>query len=193
MSIYTKLLEIQKKHLAFEKDAKNPFFKSNYVSLDSIVEKLTPLLDEQKILCIHYTENKEVVTKIIDTEAKNDEVNIEVYHNDSIYSRFPLIESNDPQKLWSCITYAKRYNLAQIFNIITDRDDDWNEASWNDEKKEVKKEEIKRYNDVDKNIDKWEELIFEWKLTPQEIIDNIWIKWYKLNKDNREKILNLNK
>jgi hypothetical protein len=40
-----------------------------------------------------------------------------------------MIESNDPQKLGSCISYAKRYNLAQIFNIITDRDDDANAAS----------------------------------------------------------------
>lgn len=128
MSIYTKLLEIQKLHLSFEKDAKNPFFKSNYVSLDSIVEKLTPYLDKHNLLITHFTHNSEIVTKVIDTDEEWE-----------VESRFPLIDSNDPQKLWSCITYAKRYNLWQIFNIITDRDDDWNDAS-EVEKKEVKKE-----------------------------------------------------
>lgn len=156
MSIYTKLLEIQKKHLEFEKDTQNPFFKSKYVSLDSIVSKLTPILDEKKLLVIHYTENKEIVTKVINTEEEDIEIE----------SRFPLIESNDPQKLWSCITYAKRYNLGQIFNIITDRDDDWNEAS----------EVVKK---IEKTENKWAELhicrncweenmakVFEWKYWP---------------------------
>lgn len=120
MSLYTKLLEIQKLHLALSKDAKNPFFKSKYISLDYIVSTFTPLLDERNLLIVHYTENKEVVTELIDTEATGS----------NIKSRFPLIDSNDPQKLGSCITYAKRYNLSQIFNIITDRDDDGNWASW---------------------------------------------------------------
>ena len=128
MSIFKKLLEIQKLHLSFEKDAKNPFFKSNYVSLDSIVEKLTPYLDKHNLLITHFTHNSEIVTKVIDTDEEWE-----------VESRFPLIDSNDPQKLGSCITYAKRYNLGQIFNIITDRDDDGNEAS-EVEKKEIKKE-----------------------------------------------------
>ena len=135
MSIYTKLLEIQKLHLEFEKDAKNPFFKSNYVSLDSIVSKLTPHLDKQWLLVTHYTTNGNIVTKVVDVAMDKWEFCIE--------SSFPLIQSTDPQKLWSCITYAKRYNLWQLFNIVTDRDDDGNEASeveTKETKKEVKKD-----------------------------------------------------
>lgn len=133
MSIYTKLLEIQAMHLAFEKDASNPFFKAKYVSLDSIVEKLTPILDSKKLLVFHYTDNKEIVTTLLDTESTD-----ETQETRCIDSKFPLIDSNDPQKLGSCITYAKRYNLGQIFNIITDRDDDGNEASGKVEKPKTK-------------------------------------------------------
>jgi hypothetical protein len=43
-------------------------------------------------------------------------------------SEFPVIAS-DPQKIWGAITYGKRYNLWQLFNISTDEDDDWNNAS----------------------------------------------------------------
>ena len=41
-------------------------------------------------------------------------------------SCFPRIESQDPQKLGSAITYGKRYNLGQLLNIVTDEDDDGN-------------------------------------------------------------------
>lgn len=151
MTIYTKLLEVQKQHLAFEKDAKNPFFKSNYVSLDSIVEKLTPILDSQKVLVTHFTESKEIVTQAIDTEDSS-----------MVTSRFPLIESNDPQKLGSCITYAKRYNLGQIFNIITDRDDDGNEASG----KEVKVKEVAPTCDKCGTEKLWSENKSKWYCKP---------------------------
>lgn len=119
MNIYEKMLSIQKLRLSFDKDANNPFFKSKYISLDNIVDKLTPVCDNVWLLISHRTENKEVITSVIDVET-------DIYR---IESRFPLIESQDPQKLGSCITYAKRYNLGQIFNIVTDRDDDWNAAS----------------------------------------------------------------
>lgn len=166
MSIYTKLLEIQKKHLAFEKDTSNPFFKSKYVSLDSIVEKLTPILDEFGLVVIHYTENNEVVTMVTDTDIREDE---DLRFIDSIKSRFPLIDSNDPQKLWSCISYAKRYNLSQIFNIITDRDDDWNEAS--DKVVEHKQKSNKTSSALEKHDcracgEEVEVSIFEWQYWP---------------------------
>ena len=153
MSLYTKLLEIQKLHLEFEKDTTNPFFKSKYVSLDSIVSKLTPHLDKLWILVLHRTENNEVITEIIDTE----EISF------PIISRFPLVQSPDPQKLWSCITYAKRYNLWQLFNIVTDRDDDGNEAS--EVVKKVQKTENK-WSELHICRNCWEEnmaKVFEWK------------------------------
>lgn len=166
MSIYTKLLEIQKLHLSFEKDAKNPFFKSNYVSLDSIVEKLTPHLDKQWLLVYHFTESKQIVTEVVDTEDDS-----------AVQSSFPLIDSNDPQKLWSCITYAKRYNLGQLFNIVTDRDDDGNEAS-EIEKKEIKKEYVKKQDEDWLTLDDYIDSIKMEK--DWEHVKTLYFKWLKL-------------
>lgn len=129
MSIFKKLFEIQ--GIAVKKDASNPFFKSKYMSLDNIVEVLKPILDGHKLLVYHFTENKEMVTSVHDIES-----------NEYVMSKFPLIESNDPQKYGSCITYAKRYNLGEIFNIITDEDDDGNKAS----------EKVINYQEVDKAL-----------------------------------------
>jgi hypothetical protein len=118
--IFKKIMEIQKLNLAVTKDSKNPFFKSSYVSLDNLVSTITPHLNNNGLLVYHFSENKNINTVVADIES-----------GETVTSSFPMVESNDPQKLGSCISYAKRYNLAQIFNIITDRDDDGNSASAN--------------------------------------------------------------
>jgi len=117
-NVLSKLMEIQKLNLAVKKDEKNPFFKSSYISLDNLVSTLTPHLNAKGLLVYHYTDNKSIVTVVADVDTA-----------EIVTSSFPMIESNDPQKLGSCISYAKRYNLGQLFNIITDRDDDGNTAS----------------------------------------------------------------
>lgn len=128
-NILWKLMEIQKLNLSVKKDEKNPFFKSSYISLDNLVSTLAPYLNERGLLIYHYTDNWMVVTSVTDIDS-----------TESVISSFPMIDSNDPQKLWSCISYAKRYNLGQLFNIITDRDDDANIAS--DKKEEIKLEKV---------------------------------------------------
>ena len=46
-------------------------------------------------------------------------------------SRTPVIsrDANDPQKMGSAITYAKRYGLQAMFGIPADEDDDGNKAN----------------------------------------------------------------
>lgn len=155
MKLYKKLFEIQKKHLAVSKDAKNPFFKSQYVTLDNLVSTLTPYLDEQKLLVFHKTEDWFVKTIIADVEWW-----------ETIESCFPLIDLKDPQKLWSVISYAKRYNLWQLFNIITDRDDDWEEA-----RVEVAKPKLKTM--TKENYAKFQEWLNAWKFDWKNIEDVI--------------------
>lgn len=114
-NLYKKLFDIQHSSLSFKKTAENPFFKSKYLPLEELVETLTPELKKEKLLVVHFTNEKGVNTQVIDTESE-----------ESITSTFPLNPNLDPQKIGSAISYAKRYNLGQIFNIITDEDDDGN-------------------------------------------------------------------
>ena len=51
---------------------------------------------------------------------------------------FPFAQS-DPQKMGSAITYAKRYLLTTVFNVIAEEDDDGNAASGNTTKPVAKK------------------------------------------------------
>ena len=121
MTIYTKLLDIQKESTKLKKDANNPFFKSNYITLDNIIATYNEKLSEKLIVCYHYTKDNKLTTVLIDTED-----------NSKVESEFNVL-NNDPQKAGSEITYGKRYNLGQLLNIQTDLDDDWNLASkaWN--------------------------------------------------------------
>lgn len=121
------LFEIQKKLLTFHKDGSNPFYKSSYLTLDNLLDKLLPICNETGILIYHKTQDNMVKTVV--TTPKWDE---------EVVSSFPLGSLNDPQKIGSYITYAKRYNLSQIFNIVTDDDDDGNNAIARKQNKKAK-------------------------------------------------------
>jgi hypothetical protein len=71
------------------------------------------MLENQKLVLTNYIKDNALVTEIRNQE-KPEEV---------ITSAFPITQT-DPQKIGSCITYAKRYNLGSLFNIITEWDDD---------------------------------------------------------------------
>ena len=117
MSIYKKLLSIQKESILLKKDAKNPFFKSEYITLDNILSVYNQILSNNWIVCVHYTKDNKLITELYDTETES-----------SVKSEFNILNT-DPQKAGSEITYWKRYNLWQLLNIQTDTDDDWNKAS----------------------------------------------------------------
>ena len=113
--LYEKMAKVQ--GLGVKKDANNPFFKSKYQSLDEIVTTLKPLLNDNKLLVYHASKDGAVETIVADIET-----------GETITSSFILPNLSDIQKLGGAITYAKRYNLGQLFNIVTDEDDDGNTA-----------------------------------------------------------------
>lgn len=101
------------------KRSQNPYFKSKYATLESVWEAVKePLasngLAVTQVPCGHY-----LVTTII--------------HSSGQYLRgfYPLGElADDPQKLASKITYARRYSLSGMVGIVfQDEDDDGNIAS----------------------------------------------------------------
>lgn len=110
MSILEKINTVQKK-LSVKKDWTNPFYKSKYITLDEIMTKLQPLLDEQWLMVYNY--NTEWWVKTIVTDC-----------SENVYSEFRISWVTDPQAMWKVITYWRRYNLVSIFNILADEDDD---------------------------------------------------------------------
>jgi len=120
MSIYKKLFEAKKEIGKISKDAKNPFFKSNYLSLNGLIDAVENVLVKHDLLLLQPIINNNVVTRIIDSEN--------IPTSDIVESSMQLPNIQDPQKLGSAITYYRRYTLQSLLGLQAE-DDDGNTAT----------------------------------------------------------------
>jgi len=116
-SINIKLFNLQQEIGTISKDAKNPFYKSKYFDINSLIKQLQPLLKKHKLLLLQPIEEDMVVSKLICIDGTG-----------GVISALKLPEIADPQKLGSCITYYRRYTLASLLGLQA-VDDDANVAS----------------------------------------------------------------
>jgi len=111
------------------KDADNPFFKSKYVPLESVVESINMIAPKLGLSFTQWALNDDngrvgVATLLLHESG-------EFIEYDPV---FMTAEKNTPQGAGSLITYLKRYTLSAIFGITSDQDDDGNASSQNDAK-----------------------------------------------------------
>jgi hypothetical protein len=120
-NLYKKLLLIQQEVGAITKDSENPFFKSKYFDINSLLADIKPLFNKHGVIVVQPLTNLEgkpaIETLVIDEES-----------GDQIKSICPLPENIDPQKMGSAITYYRRYSLQSLFLLMAE-DDDGNAAS----------------------------------------------------------------
>lgn len=125
--IAAKLLKFQSSVEAIKKDATNPFFKSKYFDVNTVLGVVKPLLTKCGLVVIQpltYVETAEVTpvpaiqTTIIDSES-----------GESISHVTVLPQNPDPQKFGSVITYFRRYSLVSMLALEGEVDDDGNSVS----------------------------------------------------------------
>ena len=116
-NIYTKLHLCKTQIGTITKDSKNPFFKSNYLSLNGLLDAIEPVLSENGLLILQPLKDGCVCTEIVETES-----------GEKVTSLIQLPSITDPQKLGSAITYFRRYTLESLLGLKAD-DDDGNHAS----------------------------------------------------------------
>lgn len=130
-NLYTKLLAFQTEIGAIKKASKNPFFKSNYFDINTLIETIKPALEKHKLVILQPLTNVEgrpaLKTMIIDSES-----------GESIESTTFLTEGSKPQETGSAITYYRRYAL-QSFLLLEAEDDDGNSSSGNKVPQKVNK------------------------------------------------------
>ena len=116
------------------KDAKNPFFKSTYASLQNIQDAIREPLIECGLTVSQHPEGEHGLTTIL-MHSSGEWI-------ESHYVMTPV--KNDPQGIGSCITYQKRYALTSVLNLsIGDPDDDGNRATYgNDTPAQAEKKTI---------------------------------------------------
>ena len=101
----------------------NPFFKSKYAGLPSILEVVLPVLHENGLYLTQspVTDGDRIgiKTMILHTES-----------SESLEGTFTVnLAKNDPQGAGSAITYCRRYALVSMLGLNVDEDDDGNHAS----------------------------------------------------------------
>lgn len=111
-SINVKLFNLQQEIGTISKDAKNPFYKSKYFDINSLIKQLQPLLKKNRLLLLQPIEEDMVMSKLICVDGSG-----------GVVSGLKLPEINDPQKLGSCITYYRRYTLASLLGLQSVDDD----------------------------------------------------------------------
>lgn len=120
-----KISNIARLGISCLKNADNPYFNSKYADLGAVVDALKAPLEAEGLgyyFSIFNTDDSaggggfwQVIITVVDLETGKTEGT----------SAFP-ITCLEPQKFGSNVTYAKRYLLTTVFNVIAEADDDGN-------------------------------------------------------------------
>ena len=116
-SIYKKLYKVQKEIRAISKNSTNPFYKSKYFDINSLIKQLMPILEKYNLLLLQPMSEGSQYSKIVDVDT-----------GDSVESSLSLPINLDAQKIGSAITYYRRYILQSLLGLQAE-DDDGNNAS----------------------------------------------------------------
>ena len=110
------LANVKKEVGKLSKTETNPFYKSKYFDINSLIEQVEPLLEKNGLLLLQPIVNNEVKSIIYHCES-----------GDCVESSIQLTQFSDPQKLGSAITYYRRYTLQSLLGLQAE-DDDGNRA-----------------------------------------------------------------
>jgi hypothetical protein len=118
-NLATALAVFHTKVAKIAKTDNNPFFKSKYAGLPSILEAIQKPLEESKLVFSQLPDEEYLTTILIHIES-----------GEYLQSSYKMSATKqDPQSIGSAITYARRYALGAILGLNIDEDDDGNKAS----------------------------------------------------------------
>jgi ERF superfamily len=123
-SIYEKMSDIQGMNITINKDKQAHGYA--YATLDQIMEKLSPILKENRLLVHHVTDwdhsrdKAYLKTIITDIDNPQDIFSCVTYLDDTI----TLPGQNKVMVTGSLITYYRRYHVTSMFGLTTETDTD---------------------------------------------------------------------
>jgi len=117
-NINEKLFNLQQEIGTISKDATNPFYKSKYFDINSLIKQLQPLFKKHRIFLSQPVEGRKVFTKLICIDSER-----------AVISWLKIPKTTiDPQKVLACTTYYRRGTLCSLLGLQA-IDDDGNTAS----------------------------------------------------------------
>jgi len=111
-SVYQKLAKVKEELNPIRKTETNPFLKSKYFDINSLLEQVEPIIQKHGLILAQPIQQGKVVTFLIDPET-----------GDDLGSEIELPQMQDPQKLGSAITYYRRYTLQSLLALQALDDD----------------------------------------------------------------------
>ena len=112
------LIAARKEMTAAKKGKDNPFFKSKYADLSSVIEAVKEPLEAHGLSFVQDIDNGSVVTVILHESGESMRL-----------APFPVLSTKqDAQGVGSGVTYARRYSLQTALGVPAE-DDDGNAAS----------------------------------------------------------------
>lgn len=137
-NLFRALSEFQNKIDVVKKDADNPFFKSNYAPLETILPAIKKFLLESGLSFTQIPAENTSLTTIIVHVTTGEYISgtmqlspVKEYKKNKAGEIDTTCGYITPQAQGSAITYARRYMLVSMLGLNTDKDDDGNEASGN--------------------------------------------------------------
>lgn len=130
--IFERLLAAQERIGVISKDQTNPFYRHKYADINTIIDMVKPILNDEGLLLLQPLSNidgKPAIKTII--MCKDGEI------SDTI----ALPEDQNPQKMGSAITYFRRYALQSMLFMQAEDDDGNAAAPQSAPKKEQPKEQ----------------------------------------------------
>lgn len=118
-----------------KKDAKNPFLKNKYASLDAIIEATKPILAKHGLAAFQLVNEIGIETVILHTSGE--------WIGSDYIKIMPEVSKglSQAQAVGVATTYAKRYQLGAMLNVSTDEDTDGQYADNKDLKPAEKPQE----------------------------------------------------
>lgn len=118
----TALVKFNSEVSSISEDAKNPFFKSSYVTLDALIIATRNILQKNGLVVMQSPLSKEDGSVGIQSLLIHESG--EFIESEPIFMK--PAKTNDPQQAGSIITYMRRYSYQAILNLNTGEDDDAN-------------------------------------------------------------------
>jgi hypothetical protein len=113
------ILAVQSEAPTLPKDKTNPHFNSRFAGLDTITEKIGPILQKNGLIWLTFPGRDEDGHLALRYSLVHAETGEEVGDTMPL-----LLGKDDMQGLGSAVTYARRYALCAVLGLVADEDDD---------------------------------------------------------------------
>lgn len=110
------LKDFQSQVPAIPKSETNPFFKSKYANLDTVIETIRPVLAANGLSFAQFPDGDGLTTIVMHESGE------------WMKATMNLMKFNKPQEQGSGLTYGRRYGLSSALGLATDEDNDGNVA-----------------------------------------------------------------